>query len=144
MSDWMYQGRPLTDPGEAFGFVYMIENRTTGAKYIGKKFFTKAARRQVKGKTKKFRKESDWKSYWGSNARLVADHALQQYDEWTRTVLYLGCTKAECAYIETLLIFQYHALLRPEFYNEWCSVKIRKAHLTSTSLLSRLNSEDHA
>ena len=143
-SNWIYQGQPFTESGNSFGFIYCIEDTTTGMRYLGKKFFTKAARRRVKGKIKKYRKSSDWKNYWGSNARLLEDIKERGTEGWTRTILYLGNTKAECSYIETLLIFQHHALLRPAYYNEWASVKIRKAHLTSTNLLIRLDPEDHA
>ena len=41
------------DIQDNFGFVYLITHNPTGRKYIGKKFFTKAATRQVKGKRKK-------------------------------------------------------------------------------------------
>jgi hypothetical protein len=66
---WLYQGREFTeeDIGDAYGYVYRITNSTTNRKYIGKKFFSKAGYKQVKGKRKKIRKPSDWLTYWGSN-----------------------------------------------------------------------------
>ena len=63
---WLYQGREFTeeDIGDAYGYVYRITNSTTNRKYIGKKFFSKAGYKQVKGKRKKIRKPSDWLTYW--------------------------------------------------------------------------------
>jgi hypothetical protein len=46
--------------GGAFGMVYLITHTPTGKKYVGKKFFTKAKTRQVKGKKKRSRVASDW------------------------------------------------------------------------------------
>jgi hypothetical protein len=56
--------------GNNFGFVYLITHMSTGRKYVGKKFFSKAGYKQVKGKRKKIRKTSDWEKYWGSNKEL--------------------------------------------------------------------------
>ena len=54
---WLYQGRVFTeeDIGDNYGFVYILENNLTNRKYIGKKFFTKAGSKTVKGKRKKVR-----------------------------------------------------------------------------------------
>ena len=74
---WFYHNTTeefkLDDAEGYFGFVYLITHNPTGRKYIGKKFFTKAGTRQIKGKKKKIRKTSDWESYWGSNAELQAE-----------------------------------------------------------------------
>ena len=54
---WQYNGRDLTedDAEKYYGFVYCIHNLKENKRYIGKKFFTKAGYRQVKGKRKKTR-----------------------------------------------------------------------------------------
>ena len=72
---WLYKTREFTDEniGDAVGFVYCITNVLNGRKYIGKKLFTKAGRKQVKGKVKKIRKQSDWQDYYGSNEELKKD-----------------------------------------------------------------------
>ena len=41
---WLYEGKPYTLPDDFttddyYGFVYLITNRATAKKYIGKKFF---------------------------------------------------------------------------------------------------------
>lgn len=112
-----------------FGFVYMITHIESGKKYIGKKFFTKAHTRQVKGKKKRSRVSSDWVTYWGSNKTLQEEVVQNGEDRYTREILHLCKTRSQCAYWETFEIFSRHALLSDAYYNEWVSCKIRKAHV---------------
>ena len=126
---WYYNGVPFEDDGTHFGFVYLIENLITGKKYIGRKYFTAAGYKQIKGKRKKVRKESDWKTYYGSNETLKAEVAELGEHNYRRTILHLCKTKSEAAYLETYEIFTRHALLDELYYNDWCSCKIRRAHL---------------
>jgi hypothetical protein len=142
MSDWTYQGclfpDTTTDLSVLWGFVYLIEDTTTGMKYCGKKFFTKAGTKQIKGKKKKIRKTSDWVGYWGSNEVLKA--AIQQNgtDRYTRTILHLCHSRAECSYFEAFEIFTRHALLSDRYFNEWVSCRIRKAHLKKIHLTTNV------
>lgn len=48
-----------------FGFVYVITNTVNGMKYIGKKLF--------KHRRNKKLVESDWRTYYGSNEKLLED-----------------------------------------------------------------------
>ena len=130
---WYFHNTPQEfteeDIQDNFGFVYLITHNPTGRKYIGKKFFTKAATRQVKGKRKKIRKSSDWEMYWGSNKKLQEEVKENGSENYTREILHLCKTRSECAYWETFEIFSRHALLNDGYYNEWVSCKIRKDHL---------------
>lgn len=128
---WYYGGVPFEEDGTHFGFVYLIENLVTGRKYIGRKYFTAAGYRQIKGKRKKIRKESDWKSYFGSNETLKAEVAELGPDNFRRTILHLCKSKSECSYLELREQMDNRVLESDEFYNEWCQAKIRKAHLKS-------------
>lgn len=112
-----------------FGFVYLITHNPTGRKYIGKKFFTKAGTRQVKGKKKKVRKTSDWETYWGSNTELQADVEKNGEDQYTREILHLCKSRSACSYWETFEIFNRQALLSEAYYNSWVTCKIHKAHV---------------
>ena len=112
-----------------FGFVYLITHNPTGRKYIGKKFFTKAGTRQVKGKKKKVRKTSDWETYWGSNTELQADVKANGEDQYTREILHLCKSRSACSYWETFEIFNRQALLSESYYNSWVTCKIHKAHV---------------
>lgn len=131
---WLLCGSEYIDDGLSFGFVYMIENTVTGRKYIGRKYFTQAGYKQVNGKRKKIRKPSDWKTYFGSNETLKEDISILGEDKFVRTILHLCKTKSECSYLETYEIFNRHALLSENFYNDWVSAKIRKAHLTKLQI----------
>lgn len=112
-----------------FGFVYLITHNSTGRRYIGKKFFTKAKTSMVKGKKKKSRVSSEWEKYWSSSTTLQEEVKLNGEDQYTREILHLCKSRSTCSYWETYEIFSRHALLSDSYYNEWVSCKIRKAHV---------------
>jgi hypothetical protein len=128
---WLYEGQPFEDPGEAYGFVYNITHIPTGKKYIGRKYFTLAGYKQVKGKRKKIRKESDWREYWGSSKHLQADIALYGKDQFKREIVRLCKSRTECSYYESKMIFEEDALLKEDYYNHWISCKITEMHIKS-------------
>jgi hypothetical protein len=131
---WIYRGEEFADPKDYVGFVYLIENLKTGQKYIGKKLFTMAGTRQIKGKKKRIRKPSDWQNYWSSSASVALAILNEGEDNFRRTILHLCRTKAECSYYESYEIFLQQALIDPSYYNDWVSCRIRKAHLTKLQL----------
>ncbi len=129
---WKYQGRNFIPPKEFssddyYGFVYCITNRTTGQKYIGKKFFwnkktlpiTKSRKRR-----KKLLVESDWKDYYGSNRILKEEIESYGEDIYYREILHLCKTKGECAYIEAKEQFDREVLLTDDYYNGIIQVRI--------------------
>ena len=67
--NWIYKDTEFTETDilDNYGFVYEITNIQTGKKYIGKKFFYSQKTKIVKGKKKRHKIESDWKTYHGSN-----------------------------------------------------------------------------
>jgi hypothetical protein len=142
---WFYHNTAAEfNPDDAegyFGFVYLITHNPTGRKYIGKKFFTKAGTRQIKGKKKKIRKTSDWESYWGSNTELQAEVTKNGEEQYTREILHLCKTRSACSYWETWEIFNRHALLNENFYNGWVSCKIHKSHVIGKINGSQTNSK---
>ena len=124
-----------------FGFVYLITHNPTGRKYIGKKFFTKAGTRQIKGKKKKIRKSSDWETYWGSNTELQAEVTKNGEEQYTREILHLCKSRSECSYWETFEIFSRQALLSDSYYNSWVTCKIHKSHVIGKINGSQTNSK---
>jgi hypothetical protein len=68
---WTLDGKVFDseDIGNSYGFVYIITT-PEGQKYIGRKYFWSI--RKVKGKSRRQRSESDWKSYYGSSEVLKA------------------------------------------------------------------------
>lgn len=125
---WLYNNQPFTSDhiGDSFGFVYLIESTVDGRFYIGKKFFTKAKQKQVKGKKKKFRVESDWQDYYSSSEELqelVKQHGKQTF---RRTILKLCKNKSQCTYWEAHYQFEKQVLLNENSLNKWISAKVRK------------------
>ena len=128
---WTYNQQVLSEiPEGYYGFVYNITNILSNKQYIGKKFFYSQKQRQVKGKKKKYKAESDWKDYYGSNEELKNDVELYGKDNFSRTILHLCKTKGECSYYEAKYQFQENVLLFPElFYNSWIMCKVHRKHL---------------
>ncbi len=112
-----------------WGFVYLIYNTVEDRAYLGKKFFTKAGTKQINGRKKRIRKESDWKTYHGSSTALQEDIEVYGYECFTREILHLCKTKAECTYWESYEIYSRHALIHERYYNDWISCRVRKVHL---------------
>ena len=139
---WTYRGKHINEiPDEYEGFVYLITNKTTEQKYIGKKLAKfKTTKPPLKGRKNKRRgyKESDWKDYWGSSDRLQADVDKLGPKNFTREILYLCKSRAEMSYIEAREQFDRRVLETDEYYNGIinCRVggsdKLRKALLEHT------------
>ena len=130
---WVYNDKEFNEtPDEFQGFVYMVTEKDTGKKYIGKKFFwkpkilpiTKTRKRRVRT-----RAESDWREYYGSNKEVQSLVESKGKDNYKREILRLCRTKGECSYYEAKLQFQYDVLLSDEFYNEFIGCKIHSKHI---------------
>jgi hypothetical protein len=131
---WIYNGKEFTEEqiGDNYGFVYLITNRATNKKYIGKKFFwSQRTLPPLKGKTRKRKKKvmSDWMDYYGSNEELKLLVEKQGSDFYYRQILHLCKTKGECSYYEAKLQFENDVLLRDDYYNEFIGCKIHSSHV---------------
>jgi len=129
--NWLYNDKDFTetDIGENYGFVYLITNLQTGKKYIGKKFFYSQKTKTVKGKKKRFKIESDWKTYYGSNTELQNDVKILGEQLFKREIIHLCKTKGECGYLEAREQFEKRVLETEDYYNTWIMVRVRKSHL---------------
>jgi len=128
---WIHEeGEVTAIPDGCYGFVYKIINTETNKQYIGKKLFYASKQRQVKGKKKKFKVESDWKEYHGSNDQLLTDIEVLGKDKFQRHILRFCKNKGECSYYEAKYQFELGVLLFPElYYNTWVMCKIHRKHL---------------
>jgi len=90
---WTYDGGEF-DVNEYFGFIYIITNKTSGKKYLGRKFF------HVHQKKKRVR-ESPWRSYTGSCKPLNADIKELGKSNFTFEIFRLYKTRGGLSYFET-------------------------------------------
>lgn len=125
---WTYQNQTVEEISEGvIGFVYLITNLKTGQKYIGKKLAQfKRTKPPLKGKKNKRRSvvESDWRDYWGSSDRLLADVANLGSENFTREILYYCTSKAEMSYIEAREQFDRRVLESDEYYNGIINIRV--------------------
>ncbi len=136
---WTYQDQVIDElPEDCVGFVYIITNKISGRKYIGKKLakFSKTTYKVVKlknGNKKKKRIkgkiESDWKTYYGSSPELSKDVELIGQENFTREILYYCKSKAECSYVEAREQFSRRVLESDEYYNGHIQVRVHGSHI---------------
>jgi len=130
---WYFENKPITELPEGFAsFVYRITNNVTGKQYIGKKKFHTYQRKKVKGRKnrKKIVKESDWKTYYGSNEELKQDIEELGVDKFHREILDFCKTTGQASYTEAKYQFQFGVLENPElWYNSWIQCKVHRTHL---------------
>ena len=136
---WLYENTQIeTLPEDCVGFVYLITNKLSGRKYIGKKLakFSKISYKVVKlknGNKKKKRIrtkiDSDWQLYYGSNDQLNKDITSLGTENFTREILYYCKSKAECSYIEAREQFNRKVLESTDYYNGQISVRVHGSHI---------------
>ena len=120
---WHYNGSYFAsdDIGDHYGFVYLIENKLNGRKYIGRKYLWQF--RTPKGKKRKVKSESNWKNYYGSCPELKEDVERLGRQNFSRTILSLHKTKGKTNYEETRQLFVNNVLTEslddgtPGWYN---------------------------
>jgi hypothetical protein len=135
--NWLLNGKEITDisqfPPNVFGFVYEIIT-PDGKKYIGKKVLYHNQKRKLTrvelaeqtGRGRKplhkiIQKESDWKSYIGSNnnlKKLIVEGKVTK-ESLKRHVLELAFDKKHLTYLETKYLFSLGVLENPgSYYND--------------------------
>ena len=127
---WLYNDVPFEDIADYVGFVYLITNLQNGRKYIGKKNFYFSKTRTVKGKKKRSKVESDWKTYFGSNKELLEDVEKLGQESFKREIIKLCKSKGEFGYYEAKYQFENNVLESNDYYNTWIMVRVHKKHLT--------------
>jgi len=136
---WLYETSLVESlPEDCVGFVYLITNKLSGRKYIGKKLakFSKTAYKVVKLKngTKKKKKirskiDSDWQDYYGSSPELTKDVVALGVENFSREILYYCRSKSECSYIEAREQFARRVLESNDYYNGHIQVRVHGSHI---------------
>ena len=135
--NWNHNGEEITEfsqfPKNTFGFVYRIIYLPTDKSYIGKKVLihnrkVKVTKKDlimyegVKGRKpthKRVSKESDWKTYYGSNKNLTELVTKEPIKDFKRSIIKLAPNKKLLTYYETQYQFMYQVLERPDmFFND--------------------------
>jgi hypothetical protein len=148
-SSWLFDGVPFEDsmiPEKALGFIYKITRVDTGKAYIGRKliFFRKTSvktlyRKLKKGETgkgAKYKKKtttlvhSDWREYWGSSERLLADIQAAGIENFKKEILCFCYTKGELSYMEARTQMDNRVLENQDrWYNGQIQCRIHHTHV---------------
>lgn len=133
---WLFEDKEIEAlPPDVIGFVYLITNKISGRKYIGKKL---AKFKKIRVKTSRLKNgnkkkskiryeiDSDWQIYYGSNTVLTEEVKNLGSHNFNRQILRYCYSKNELNYWEAKYQFDHDVLLSNDWYNEWISVKVRK------------------
>ena len=138
---WTFDGKVFDSEniGDSYGFVYIITT-PDGQKYIGRKYFWSV--RKVKGKSRRQRSESDWKSYYGSSEALKEQIKQSDKPLFKREIISLHSTKGRVNYEEVREQFAHEVLERDDYINDNINGKWMRSpeHIRSKSRFSSLAS----
>lgn len=129
---WLYKDKEYDgeDIQDWSGFVYLITNLATGKKYIGKKLLWFSKQRIIKGKKKRTKVESDWRTYWSSSEEVKADVSKLGESMFKREILHFCLNKGSTSYYEAKEQFINEVLEHPElWYNGQIQCRIHKSHI---------------
>ena len=108
----------------------MITNKLSGRKYIGKKLFYFSKTKIVKGKKKRTKVESDWRTYWSSSIEVQKDVKELGEENFIREILHLCKNKGSASYFEAKQQFLNEVLEIPEkWYNGQIHVRVHRTHI---------------
>ena len=134
-NNWIYLGQEILSEDDipvdkSIGFIYIITQKSTGNRYLGRKLLTKASSKQVKGVKKKTRKASDWLTYWSSSPKIKEwIKEAGGTDDFTREIILFVTSKGMLAYGEECALYMVGALesdlwindnIRSKIYRSWC------------------------
>ena len=132
---WYYKDTLIEEIDPQYkAFVYLITNLKTGRLYIGLKQTTFSKTRQVKGKKKRVRVESDWRDYWSSSEELQKDVATLGTESFKREILYFCKLKSHANYLEAREQMDRRVLEHPDkYYNGIVNCRVSRNHVKSLS-----------
>lgn len=129
---WIFNGELFDEElaNEFCGFVYLVTCKTSGKQYVGKKLFWQTKRKQIKGKRKRIKVSSDWRTYWSSSDDLKKDVKRLGEDSFIREILHLCKGKGELNYLEAREQFDRRVLEYPSnWYNGWIMCRVTSSHV---------------
>lgn len=120
-------------PDNTYGFVYRITHKPTNKTYIGRKILqnttkVKLGKKELKelagivGRRPVYKmavKESNWKTYWGSNKYMKELYKTEPKENFDRQIIICAPTKKLLTYYELKYQILYEVLEKPdEFFND--------------------------
>jgi len=132
---WLYQNKEISSLEDIqqnpFGFIYITTHIPTGKKYLGKKSFFHTLNKKLGKKelaqqpvtrgrtktTKQIIKESDWKTYYGSEEFIKQKLKEGKQEEFTREIIHFVPNKKLLTYFECKYQFIYGVLENEEWIN---------------------------
>jgi hypothetical protein len=138
MSNWLYNNKRIESiedfPENTFGFIYITTHIPTGKKYLGKKSLYHNIKKKLTKKelaeqpvtrgrkltTQIIQKESDWKTYYGSEEFIKQKIKDKKQEEFTREIIHFVPNKKLLTYFECKYQFQLGVLES----NEWLNTNI--------------------
>jgi hypothetical protein len=138
MLNWLYNNKRIESiddfPEDTFGFIYITTHTPTGKKYLGKKSLHHNVKKKLTKKelseqpitrgrkltTQTIQKESDWKTYYGSEEFIKQKIKEGKQEEFTREIIHFVSNKKLLTYFECKYQFQLGVLES----NEWLNTNI--------------------
>lgn len=120
-------------PDNTYGFVYRITHKPTNKTYIGRKILqnttkVKLGKKEIEelagivGRRPVYKmavKESNWKTYWGSNKYMKELYKTEPKENFDRQIIICAPTKKLLTYYELKYQILYEVLEKPdEFFND--------------------------
>jgi hypothetical protein len=146
---WLYKEKVINSiddfPTDTFGYIYIVTHTPSGVSYLGKKSLYHNVKRKLTKKelaempvtrgrkvlTEVVKKESDWKTYFGSAKPILALIKDGKQEEFTRQILQLVPNKKLLTYYECKYMFTHGVLENPD---KWFNDNIQGRFFTKDFL----------
>jgi hypothetical protein len=131
---WLYNNKVVETiediPANTFGFIYITTHIPSGMAYIGKKSLYHNVKRKLtkkelaeqtgrgrKSTTETIQKESDWKTYYGSEDFIKQRIKEKKQDEFKREIIHFVENKKMLTYFECKYQFMYGVIENENYLN---------------------------
>jgi hypothetical protein len=131
---WLYNNEVIETieniPANTFGFIYITTHIPSGMAYIGKKSLYHNVKRKLtkkelaeqtgrgrKSTTETIQKESDWKTYYGSEDFIKQRIKEKKQDEFKREIIHFVENKKMLTYFECKYQFMYGVIENENYLN---------------------------
>lgn len=133
MKPWTFGTEELLEiPSGYDSFVYLMVHESSGKSYIGKKQFHFSRLKVLKGKRKRIKSESDWKTYHSSSLEIQA--LVASGESFKREILYLCKSKGMANYLEAREQFDRRVLENQDkYFNKQIRARVHFSHVKLNS-----------